>query len=860
MTTATTPMMKQWHECKKQAPDALLLFRLGDFYEAFYDDAIEISKEIQLTLTKRQGIPMCGVPYHSSESYIDQLIEKGHKIAVAEQIGDPKQTKSIVKREVVRVITPGSLTHSSLLKDKSNNFFIALSQISSTYGLALVDLSTSEFRVMELGSEQELIDELFKQKPAELLVSCQFIDNNESLFEEVKEAFTFVLTKKENWQFDFESALEFLKKHLQVQNLDGYGLKGLSAATTAAGALLSHLEEYLHLDISHIRSIQKDSLEGYMSIDRSTLRHLELLDPLHESNSKSTLFALLDTTLTPMGARKLCSWIKRPLYNIEAITQRHNAVEELVTQTTKRTKITEHLGNIRDLERLIMRISNRSASPRDLVSLSSSLCHVMSLKKEISEMSSALLTQSHTQIQDMSELINMIQHAIVDSPPLRSSDKGIFRSGFNKELDEYRSISQHSQDWLTSYQQELRDTTQIKTIKVGYTRVFGYYIEVSKAQAKHMPASFQRRQTLVNAERFISEELKAFEYKILGAEDKIKALESKLYQTFLEQVARYCQDVQRIAAAVSNIDCLASFAECSVRYKYIRATIDKGDAISIHGGRHPIIDQALVSSFIPNDTYLNSEDQQLLLITGPNMAGKSTYIRQVALIVIMAQIGCFVPADEARIGLVDKVFSRIGASDDLSRGQSTFMVEMTETANILHHATSRSLVILDEIGRGTSTYDGIAIAWSVAEYLLTIAEKKAKTLFATHYWELTQLEKEYKTVKNYQVAVKETSEGIIFLHKIIRGDTDRSYGIHVARLAGLPFEALQSAQKRLLSLEKKHRTHKPLKAESQMSLFEEKPKPSKVVQELKKVDVNAISPMQALQKLLELQHIAEHEL
>lgn len=859
-TSSQTPMMQQWHACKAKAKDAILLFRLGDFYEAFYEDAVEISKEIQLTLTQRQGVPMCGVPYHSSESYIDQLLEKGKKIAIAEQVEDPKQTKGLVKREVVRVITPGTITNSTLLKDKANNFFLSLTQIGSIYGLAFIDLSTSEFRVMELESKSALFDELYKHKPAEFLVSKKFLQNHQPLFEEIKQIFTFILSEKEDWHFDPENAFTTLKLHFKTQNLDGFGLKGMTAATAAAGSLLAHLQDALHLDISHISNIQKESLNGFMSIDRTTMRHLELIEPLHESHTKNTLFDLLDFTLTPMGGRKLANWIRSPLFSLEAILNRQSAIEELLASTDQQSTFHSALGKVKDLERLIMRVSNRSASPRDLLALSSSLEQTMILKRALKTLNADLFFQAEKEIVDLQELVHSIETALSDDAPIRPSDTGVFQSGYNSELDEYRSISQNSRDWLINYQQSLREKTQIKTLKVGYTRVFGYYIEVSKAQAKNMPEDFQRRQTLVNAERFISDELKAFEYKILGAEDKMKALEVKLYQEFLQKVGEYCTPVQKAARAVATLDCIYALVTAAKDYNYTKPCLKEDHPIEIQQGRHPIIDQSMaLSSFIPNDTYLDDKNQQLLLITGPNMAGKSTYIRQVALIVIMAQVGSYVPAEKVVMGLVDQVFTRIGASDDLSRGQSTFMVEMTETANILHHATSKSLVVLDEIGRGTSTYDGIAIAWAVAEYLLTEENSRAKTLFATHYWELTQLEKEFSSAKNFQVAVKETPEGIVFLHKIIRGDTDRSYGIHVARLAGLPQKALVSAQRRLSSLEKKHR-NTSRKPDMQLNLFDEKPKEHPLIKDIQEMNINALTPLQALQALFDLQQKAHHDI
>lgn len=799
-----SPMMAQWHACKKMAKDAVLFFRMGDFYEAFYEDAVLAAKELDLTLTKRQDIPMSGVPYHASESYIDKLVCKGFKVAIAEQMEDPKKVKGLVKREVVRIVTPGTLINSSLLSDKSNNFFACVTQLNSLFGLAFLDLTTAEFRVAEFEHPQEIINELYRLKPAELLVSHKFKDRQDNLIQELKQSYQYLLNTQEDWRFDHQITHNFLTSHFKVHSLDGFGLKGMLAGINAAGALLQYLQDQLCLTVDHIQEIQTYSTTQYMVLDRNTQRNLELTESLYDHSRRNTLLEILDFTQTPMGARLMRHWIKQPLLSPADIELRQDAVQSFYNHSNFLDKLASYLGQVRDLERLMMRISSGNASPRDLLALRTSMEAIPMIKALLQPIVhfSQLLKQEELKLEPLPEMVHLIGRAICDEPPLRITDGNIFRDGYHPELDELRLLCRDSQSWVSQYQTHLREETGIKTLKVGFTRMFGYYIEVSKGQAEKMPDSFQRRQTLVNAERFITPELKDFESKVLTAEEKMAGLENELFNALRSEIAKYAPIILKLAQAIARIDCLSSMALAAKKFNYTRPVVDYSQTLQIIEGRHPVIEAINLSEkFIPNDTLLDNDRNRLLLITGPNMAGKSTYIRQVALITIMAQMGSFIPAKSAHIGIVDKVFTRIGASDDLSKGQSTFMVEMTETANILHNATSRSLVILDEIGRGTSTYDGISIAWSVAEYLLTTENKQAKTLFATHYWELTKLEDKIPGAVNYSVAVHEAEDNIIFLRKIVKGGTDKSYGIHVARLAGLPSCLLERAKEILEHLE-----------------------------------------------------------
>lgn len=797
-----SPMMMQWHACKQLAKDAILLFRLGDFYEAFHEDAAILSKELDLTLTRRQEIPMSGVPAHTCESYIDKLVSKGYRVAVAEQTEDAKITKGLVRREIARVVTPGTLINSSLLAERSNNFFAALTKVGNIYGLAVLDLTTSEFKTCEFSELKDLINEIHRLRPAEVLTTPKLRESQQGLFDEIQHSFPCLITTDEGWHFDHQTAHDFLVCHLNVHSLEGFGLTGMVAAINAAGALLHYVQENLNLPTHHIREILPYSTANYLSLDRTSQRNLELTESLHDGGRKNTLLEVLDHTSTPMGARLMRHWIKQPLLSIAEINRRQDAIAAFIHHPTAIEQLKSCLTHVRDLERLMMKASSGYASPRDLVALARSFDPMAEIKALLAIPNAPLISEEASKLETLPEMTQLIARAIVDEPPMRPGEGKVFKEGFHAELDELRELSRDGKAWLARYQTQLREQTGIKTIKVGFNKMFGYYIEVSRGQADKMPDIFIRRQTLVNAERYVTPELKEYESKVLTAEERVNAIENELFLAVRAEVAKYSQQVLRVAQALARIDCLLSLAETAVRNHYCRPEVDESFVLEIEDGRHAVIEACcLGEKFISNDTLLDDNTNRLLLITGPNMSGKSTYMRQVALITIMAQMGSFVPAKRARIGLVDRVFTRIGASDDLSRGQSTFMVEMTETANILHNATSRSLVILDEIGRGTSTYDGISIAWAVAEYLLTTEGKIAKTLFATHYWELTRLEDKVPGAVNYHVAVNEAHDQITFLRKIVRGGTDKSYGIHVGRLAGLPQPVIGRAKEILGHLE-----------------------------------------------------------
>lgn len=803
-STKSSPMMLQWQACKNAANGAVLLFRMGDFYEAFHDDAILVARELDLTLTRRQEVPMSGVPYHTSETYIDKLVAKGFRVAVAEQIEDPKKSKGLVKREIVRVVTPGTLINSSLLSDKANNFFVSLTRVGSIFGLAVLDVTTADFRVIEFEQIQDLMNELYRLHPSEILTSPKFKEKHPELFEEIRQSYEFLLSTYDDWRFEHQTAHDFLLAQFAVHNLDGFGLKGMVAGINAAGALLNYLQEVLCLPIGHIQEIHTYFTSQYMSLDRSTQRNLELTESLQDGSRKNTLLGLLDRTKTPMGARLMRHWVKQPLLYVDEISKRQNAIQAFFNSAIAMERLGQLFEGVRDMERLIMRTSSGYASPRDLVALGHSFAPIDEIKGLLKVLapSSPLLEQEEKRLDSLPTLTALISTALVEEPPVRLSDGKIFRDGYHPELDELRTISRDSKSWIANYQTQLREKTGIKTMKIGFNRMFGYYIEVSKGQAERMPDIFERRQTLANAERFITPELKDYETKVLTAEDRIAAIENELFIALRAEVAKYANKVLHIAQALASIDCLRALAEVARHYNYVRPKVDESALLQISEGRHPVIEASNASEkFIPNNTIMDDQENRMFIITGPNMAGKSTYIRQVALLTIMAQIGSFIPAKEAHIGIVDKVFTRIGASDDLSRGQSTFMVEMTETANILNNATSRSLVILDEIGRGTSTYDGISIAWAVAEQLLLAEGRMAKTLFATHYWELTKLEGKIPGAVNYNIAVNESADHIVFLRKIVRGGTDKSYGIHVARLAGLPPTVIARAKEILVHLE-----------------------------------------------------------
>jgi DNA mismatch repair protein MutS len=799
-----TPMMQQWQACKERAGTALLLFRMGDFYEAFYDDAALIARELDLTLTKRQEVPMSGIPVHTCETYLDRLVAKGYRVAVAEQTEDPKQTKGLVNRQVVRTVTPGTVVSSSLLSDSCNNYIVAVTRVGSRFGLAVLDVTTAEFRTVELDDTTALCNELHRLRPSEIIASAKFLEKQSTIFDETRQGWNCAVHAYEQWHFEHQQAHDYLTQHFGVISLDGFGLQGLVAAINAAGALLHYVRENLSLSIDHVRSLTTYASASLMTLDRATQRHLELTENARDGGSRNTLLSVLDHTATPMGARLLRHWIKHPLLDPAAIIQRQDDIECLHRQQTYLQSIKNALEGVRDLERLVTKVTTGYVSPRDLLALRLSLERIPLLQQHMQEMGhhTAGMAGINSTLAECPPVAPIIAKAIVDEPPLRLSEGQIFRTGYHAELDELRRLGTDSKAWIADYQQQLRTVTGIKTLKVGYNRMFGYYIEVSRGQSERMPPQFERRQTLVNAERFITSELKVFEQKVLTAAERCSTLENELFHLLRQQIIAYRQPLQTLARAVAYLDTCASMAHVAHQHNYVRPTVDNSVTLHVEAGRHPVIEAGISqSTFTPNDVTLDSEDNRLMLITGPNMAGKSTFIRQVALIVLMAQIGSFVPARQAHVGIVDKIFTRIGASDDLTRGLSTFMVEMTETATILHGATNRSLVILDEIGRGTSTYDGISIAWAVAEHLLTTPTAMPKTLFATHYWELTQMEGLLPGAVNFNVAVHEAQGQIHFLHKIVKGSADKSYGIHVARLAGLPLTTVTRAHEILQQLE-----------------------------------------------------------
>lgn len=850
-----SPMMAQWHHCKKQAGNALLLFRLGDFYEAFESDAILLSKQLDITLTKRQDIPMAGIPFHASDAYIDKLVGKGYRIAIAEQLEDSQAAKGILKREIVRIITPGTVVHSGLLSAKSNNFLGCFIQVNEAFGLAVLDVTTAEFRTMEFEDKKQLFDELSRIQPKELLLPQKWMDHHPHFLEEIDRHFKPAIHIKEAWHFEHKHACDTLLRHFKISSLDGFGLTGMIAGINAAGAILQYVQDELNIPVQHIKSLKKEHSNCYMLLDRTTQKHLELFQSIQDSNSCHTLLQVIDYTVTPMGGRLLKYWLAHPLLDLSEIQQRQDAVEELLSKWHLSELVLEHVKEIRDLERLIMRIETDYATPRDLGSLRLSLEQISpifhALKKHFS---SQLIAKNQTNLRDMSDLVQLLQKALTDAPPLKLREGEIFRTGFSEELDRLQSIKQDSHQWIAEYQTQLRQETQIKNLKVGYTKAFGFFIELSRGKAENIPASFQRRQTLVNQERFTTVELKEYERKTLHVEERISALEYALFTQLKKQITEHASSIYTIARAIAEIDGIFSLAQAAKFQNYTKPTINSSDLFHIEGGRHPVIETVMKKElFIPNDVFLNATTHKLHVITGPNMAGKSTFIRQVALIAILAQIGSFVPAKSANIGIIDKVFSRIGASDDLARGQSTFMVEMIETANILNNATDRSLVILDEIGRGTSTYDGISIAWAVAEYLSTTPGRQAKTLFATHYWELTELEQKIPGAINFSVSAHEAENKIIFLHKVMPGSTDKSYGIHVARLAGLPYPVIKRAQQMLKGLEQNSGKIAKPKIEKQLSLFAGPETENKldVIAELKEIDPNNLTPLAALQKLID---------
>jgi len=849
--------MAQWAQCKKQAGDALLLFRLGDFYEAFEEDAVIVSQALELTLTKRQGTPMCGVPWHSSEGYIDRLLVKGFSVAIAEQVSQPSvgSGKAIMERKVVRVLSPATAMQGSLIQDSSHSLFVSIAKSGARWGVALIDVTTALFQVFEVEEKSELIHELFRLQPKEILCSQTLLKQEEELCTQVEEGLDLHIKTAPSWMFDEKNAASVLKNHFSVATLDGFGLREAPLPISAAGALISHIKDQLLVPLSHIKKIEMITRCRHMVIDRSSLVNLDIFESSSKAPGALSLYGVLNKTATPMGARLLRTWMLNPLLDKEKISQRQSKVSQAIAFIKEHPleikELSQHLHAVRDIERLILRIQTGTSGPRDVLFLAQCCSHIKPVQKILKEMA---IVDS---LPDLSAMIERVTKTITEEPPLRISDGNTIRSGVNSELDELHAIRKDSHAWLLNYQMRLREELDIKTLKVSFSRAFGYFIEVSRAQSDKVPSSFARRQTLTNAERYISEELKAYEDKALTAEKRIEGLEAALFEELKTFVIGYAEEVLVTAKSIANVDLFFALAHAAIQGNYIRPEIVEDPILDIKDGRHPVAElQHLSHTFVPNDLMVSAKEKSMLLITGPNMAGKSTYVRQSALLVLMAQIGSFIPATEATIGIVDKIFSRVGANDDLSKGQSTFMVEMAETAQILHQATARSLILLDEIGRGTSTYDGISIAWSVVEFLLKNRGENPRTLFATHYHELTDLSRQYSAIKNLTVAIMENEKEISFLYKVIEGTTDRSYGIHVAKLAGLPVEVIERAEAVLSELEEKH----PKSSFVQQDFFTlppqpppEDPKALACYDFLKKLDLVKMTPLDCFLKLTKFQ-------
>ncbi|MBI4446602.1 MAG: DNA mismatch repair protein MutS [Acidobacteria bacterium] len=802
-----TPLMRQYHEIKAEHPGMLVFFRLGDFYEMFYEDAVLASRELEITLTSRHNdrdgtpVPMCGVPHHSVNHYLARLIRKGYKVALCEQVEGPGSTRTLMRREVTRIITPGTAVEEGLLEPKENNYIAALIERSGRIGASFLDLSTGEFWLSELSGEgawKEVHHQLLQFSPRELVLP----DAGEQelagrLTREVLERS--VRSLHAAWSFNLDYAERVLCQHFQVSTLEGFGVNGHGAAVSAAGALLNYLHTTQKSQLSHVRQLRYFEPRNFLKLDETTISNLELLAD-REDNRKWSLYSVLDFTRTGMGARRLRSWVLRPSLDLTEIQGRLDAVEELAGSVMQSGKLAHVLEGIQDLERLLSRVTLETANARDLLAIKSSLEKVPELGKLLLEHRSPLLQVVLDPLEDVTATL---ARALTEDPPAVLNEGGLIRAGFNSELDELREIARSGKSFLARMETEERARTGIASLKVKYNKVFGYFLEVTRPHLSLVPADYIRQQTLVGAERFVTPQLKEHEQKVLGAEERMRDLEKELFCELRRQVGREAARIQSVVEVIARVDVLLALAEAARKHRYVRPQLNEGLDILIRNGRHPVVERRHSEPFVPNDLYCNGDTNQLLILTGPNMGGKSTYLRQNALIVILAQMGSFVPADEARIGLVDQIFTRVGASDNLSRGQSTFLVEMIETAHILNTATPRSFILLDEVGRGTATFDGLSIAWSVAEHVLTQRSCGARTLFATHYHELTKLEKLYPGVKNYCVTVRESGQKIIFFHRVLAGTANKSYGIEVARLAGLPLSILERAREILSRLEQK---------------------------------------------------------
>ena len=880
MNGTFTPMMQKYLETKEQYKDCILFYRLGDFYEMFFDDAITVSRELEITLTgkscgQEERAPMCGVPYHAVDGYLTRLVAKGYKVAICDQVEDPKQAKGLVKREVTRIVTPGTILDAQAIDETKNNYIMCIVYIADRYGVSVADITTGDYFVTELPDGGKLKDEIYRFMPSEIICNEAFYMSGLDL-KDLKERFHMAVYSLESWYFDDTACREKLMEHFKVSSLAGLGLSDYDCGVLSAGALLQYLLETQKNDLSHMTRITPYTTGKYMMLDSSTRRNLELCETLREKQKRGSLLWVLDKTKTAMGARMLRKFIEQPLIEKQEILRRLDAVEELKQSAISREEIREYLSPVYDLERLITRITYGTANPRDLTAFAGSLSMLPPIRYLLEEMESSLLKDIYAELDPLEDLCTLVQNAIADEPPLAMKEGGIIRDGYNEEIDTLRRAKSEGKDWLAKLEQDEREKTGIKTLRIKYNKVFGYYLEVTNSYKELVPDYYTRKQTLANAERYITPELKELEDTILGAEDKLYALEYELYCTIRDTIAAEVKRIQTTAKAIASLDVFSSLALVAERNNYVRPKINESGKIDIRDGRHPVVEQMIPNgTFICNDTLLDDKKQRVSIITGPNMAGKSTYMRQAALIVLMAQIGSFVPASGADIGLVDRIFTRVGASDDLASGQSTFMVEMTEVANILRNTTSKSLLILDEIGRGTSTFDGLSIAWAVVEYISDSKLLGAKTLFATHYHELTELEGKIDNVNNYCIAVKEKGDDIVFLRKIVKGGADKSYGIQVAKLAGVPDLVIDRAKEIVEELVNEDITirvseiavggkdsgakkkAKPKKYDemdlAQFSLFDTV-KDDDVLEELKNIDVGNLTPVDALNTIYRLQN------
>ena len=869
-----SPMMAEYVKTKQQYKDCILFYRLGDFYEMFFEDALTVTKELEITLTGKdcgleERAPMCGVPFHAAETYINRLIEKGYKVAICEQVEDPKKAKGLVKREVIRVVTPGTTLDAASLDESKNNYLMSIVSMEDHFGCAIADISTGDCFLTEVDKPQKLLDEINKFVPAEIICNDAFFMSGVDT-DDLKNRLGICVFPLDAWYFDDSLCKRTLKEHFHVNTLEGLGIQDYDSGVIASGALFLYLQETQKSALSHMAGIRPYAAEKYMLIDSSSRRNLELVETLREKNKRGSLLWVLDKTKTAMGARTLRSYVEQPLIDAQEINRRLEALEELNKSPMLRDEIREYLNPIYDLERLISRISYQSANPRDLVAFASSLEMLPHIRQILKDFKTPLLTELYEDMDPLEDIAALIKSAIVEEPPLAQKDGGIIREGYHEDVDKFRRSRTDGKKWLTELEAREKERTGIKNLKIKYNRVFGYSLEVTNSFKELVPENYIRKQTLTNAERYITQELKDLEDLILGAEDKLYALEYELFCEVRDKVGAEVVRIQKTAKAVAALDVFASLALVAQRNNYVRPKINESGVLDIKNGRHPVVEQMIEHDmFIANDTYLDNQKKRVSIITGPNMAGKSTYMRQTALIVLMAQIGSFVPADKANIGIVDRIFTRVGASDDLASGQSTFMVEMTEAANILRNATAKSLLILDEIGRGTSTFDGLAIAWAVIEHISDTKLCGAKTLFATHYHELTELEGKISGVNNYCIAVKEKGDDIVFLRKIVKGGADKSYGIQVAKLAGVPDSVIRRAKELVEELsdaditaavkdltsasKKKQKIVYDQVDMAQMSLFDTV-QDNDIVEEIRNLDMSHLTPMEAMNILYNLQN------